>query len=280
MDSHLVLNAAGISSRVRHENGDWLLIVSGDDWETALAELEAYHRENPLRPTRPADKTAVYEGAMMANFVYVVVIVSVFLLSAQQAFGPMLQPIGRVHAQAVLDGEWWRTVTALTLHLDVGHMIANLAFGSVFGLLAGRVLGGGVAWLVIVIAGAMGNFMNSAIQSPAHWSIGASTAVFAALGLIVAHGLRQWSIDRGTTLRQWSPLVGGVLLLAFTGFGGERTDVGAHVSGFFAGMLLGALACRLPHRWLANRGFQNWTGLAAIALVLSSWGVAVMVAGD
>ena len=64
---------------------------------------------------------------------------------------------GRLHAGDVLGGEWWRTVTALTLHLDLGHLTANLAFGLFFGLFAGRYLGSGLAWCSILLAGAGGN---------------------------------------------------------------------------------------------------------------------------
>lgn len=185
---------------------------------------------------------------------------------------------GRMEAGRVMAGEWWRIVTALTLHLDAGHIMGNLAFGGVFGFLAGRVLGGGVAWLAIVVAGALGNLMNAAVQAPTHLSIGASTAVFAALGVIVSHALRPRAAVPEKTLKRWSPLIGGVLLLAFTGVGGERTDIVAHVTGFFGGLLIGWAACRLPDRWLASRLVQRLAGFTAIAVVVSAWIVALVVA--
>ena len=33
-------------------------------------------------------------------------------------------------------------------------------------------------------------------------------------------------------VRRWAPLGGGIMLLVFLGFSGERTDIGAHVAGF------------------------------------------------
>jgi rhomboid protease GluP len=123
-----------------------------------------------------------------------------------------------MEAGRVTSGEWWRTVTALTLHVDLAHLGANLVFGALFGLLAGQALGGGVAWLLIVMAGALGNFANAWLQLPEHISIGASTAVFSALGLIVVHAVRPDAASR-EPVRRWSPVVGGVLLLAFLGVG-------------------------------------------------------------
>lgn len=109
-----------------------------------------------------------------------------------------------------------------------------MSFGAVFGLLAGRVLGGGVAWLTILLGGALGNGINVMIQEPTHRSIGASTPVFAAMGVLVAYALRPRESHDDTLLKRWTPLIGGSLLLAFTRVEGERTDVAAHCTGFLA----------------------------------------------
>ena len=117
------------------------------------------------------------------------------------------------------------------------------------------------------------------MQPETHTSIGASTAVFAALGLLVAHALRNRGPVRETLLKRWSPLIGGVVLLAMTGVGGERTDVMAHVTGFVAGMLMGWLACSLPLAWLTNVVVQRVAGVATIALVMIAWIVGLAIAG-
>jgi membrane associated rhomboid family serine protease len=185
-----------------------------------------------------------------------------------------------MQAGEVVTGQWWRAVTALTLHADAGHVLANLVFGAVFGLLAGRALGGGVAWLVIVAAGVLGNLANAWVRPPEHVSIGASTAVFASLGMLVAHALYHWRDERGTGLRRWRPLVGGLLLLAYTGVGGPRTDVVAHVTGFLAGLLIGWAGCRLPPRVLASGRVQAAAGLAALVIVVVAWAAALIALGQ
>lgn len=277
LESHLVLEAVGISAQVGHQDGWWLLVVSRSDLEASAAELEAYRRENADRSARrPA--VPVFGGAVAGVWSYAGAIVLVAGLAAHGAFGLDWRAAGAMQAGEVMAGEWWRSVTALTLHLDAGHIVANLVFGAVFGLLAGRVFGGGVAWLAIVLAGSMGNVMNAAVQSPRHVSIGASTAVFAALGLIVAHALRPRMPVPETWLKRWSPLIGGGVLLAFTGVGGARTDVVAHVTGCFAGMLIGWSGCRLPARWLASRAVQAGAGIAAVILVAFAWAVGLLAA--
>ncbi len=279
LKSRLVLDAASISAEAGYRDGWWLLVVNSEDLAVAAAELDAYRQENPDRSTQRSTTVPVYGGAAASVTVYAGIIILIFILTAQSAFGLEWLTAGRMQAGQVTAGETWRIVTALTLHLDAGHILSNLVFGAVFGFLAGQVLGGGVAWLTIVVAGALGNFMNAMVQSPTHSSIGASTAVFAALGVIVAHALRPWSSVQERPLRRWSPLVGGVLLLAFTGVGGERTDVVAHLTGFLAGLLIGWVGCGLPDHWLASGAVQKSAGLASVAIVALAWIVGLVVAG-
>src|SRR5690606_15007314 len=101
----------------------------------------------------------------------------------------------------------------------------NLAFGVVFGHFAGQMLGPGVAWLTILVAAAAGNLLDSLLMPPQSASLGASTAVFATLGLVAAYSWRVRSDPRLRWARRWAPLIAGFALLAFTGAGGENTDV-------------------------------------------------------
>jgi membrane associated rhomboid family serine protease len=277
-ESRLVLVAAGISADTTHRDGWWFLVVADRDLENAVAELDAYRQENADQSNSRPTRTSLYAGAASGVFVYAGTITLVAFLSALSVFDIEWLPAGRMQAGQVTAGQWWRTITALTLHLDLVHLISNLAFGGVFGFLAGRILGGGVAWLAIVLAGALGNFINALVQAPDHSSIGASTAVFAALGVMVAHALRPRLSVQEKLLKRWSPLICGVVLLAFTGVGGERTDVAAHVTGFLAGLLIGWVGCRLPHRFLASGNVQVGAGVAAITIVTAAWAIALFVA--
>jgi rhomboid protease GluP len=278
-ESRLVLEAAGIPAQSVHWDGWWLLVVNRDDLVASSAELDAYHRENTDSSAPESMPVPIYGGAGAGVVVYAGTILLIAVLAAQSTFGLDWLTAGRMQSGQVMSGEWWRTITALTLHLDTEHIAANLAFGAVFGFLAGQVLGGGVAWLAIVSAGALGNFVNAMVQAPLHSSIGASTAVFAALGVIVSHALRYRGSARERPLKRWSPLIGGVLLLAFTGVGGQRTDVVAHVTGFLSGVLIGWVGCRLPHTWMASAKVQRWAGVAAVTMVAAAWAVGIVVAG-
>lgn len=274
-ESRLVLHAAGIHAGAVHRDGWWLVTVREADRERATEELAAYRAEMGEQPEEPAAKIPTYQGAWTGVLGYSLVIAGVAWLEHWSAFGWPWLEAGRVDSGRVTSGEWWRVLTALTLHSDARHLLSNLVFGGVFGLLAGRVLGGGVGWFAIVAGGALGNFANAVMRGPEHWSIGASTGVFAALGIMVAHALRPRSERSEKPLRRWSPLIAGVTLLAMTGLGGERTDVAAHVTGFLAGLLIGWLGCRLPDRWLASPRVQLAAGALALGAIVLAWSLAL-----
>jgi rhomboid protease GluP len=73
-------------------------------------------------------------------------------------------------------------------------------------------------------------------------------------------------------------VIAAVALLAYTGAGGERTDIGAHIWGFVAGLGAGLLAARIPRPVLAQGGVQWLAGLAALAAVALAWALALHAA--
>src|SRR6185436_5858167 len=68
---------------------------------------------------------------------------------------------GAIDAARVQSGEWWRAITALTLHVDGEHLAANLCGGVWFGYLAARQLGSGVTWLLAVLGAGRANLLES-----------------------------------------------------------------------------------------------------------------------
>ena len=174
------------------------------------------------------------------------------------------------------NGQWWRAWTALTLHLDSAHLAANLGAGVWFGYLAARQIGSGTAWLLIVSGAALANLFESQFGPATHRAVGASTAVFTALGLLASHSWRtRFHIPQRWALR-WAPLVAGAVLLGWFGSAGEGTDIVAHALGFVFGCLLGAWAA-LPAVERALSRVPQWlAGAAAVASVGIAWACALL----
>jgi rhomboid protease GluP len=274
----LVLSAMGMRSMLLPEDGTVTLLVDPEDMLRADFELTAFESENrqPRVPKLPPVPALGGKPRYEAVLLYWAVLWFFFAAARQGVFGVDWVSIGAARATLITSGEWWRTITALCLHVDFAHLLGNLIFGSFIGLALAQVTGAGIAWLSMIVLGALGNGINAIVQSPSHNSIGASTAVFAGLGLLTA--LRQdWrATGRTFRLNAWAPMAGGITLLAFLGFNSDgRTDVLAHIFGFLAGITAGWLAARLDREWFAKKDIQFKCAAAAGTLLLFSWSVTI-----
>jgi hypothetical protein len=97
--------------------------------------------------------------------------------------------------------------------------------------------------------------------------------VFATLGLLAAYAWRRRRGESDRWAYRWAPLVAGVILLGFTGAGGERTDVLAHLTGFAMGALAGVVHAAFP----VPRGpVAQWvSGVLAIGVLVVAWALAL-----
>ncbi len=224
------------------------LLVPGGAAEAVREQLAIYDRENagwpPPRPRVEANSVVARRGAgVFAALLWALAAVAGF---AAQGRWPELTEAWALDARAVFaDGEVWRAATALFLHADLGHLSSNVGGGlflfaavfSAFGAWRGAVRLG--------VAAMSGNLAAAAIHYPAEYrSLGASTAVFAALGLLTGRAVRVvWRSGPARPGRAVAvPLAAGVTVLALFGAGEQRVDVLAHATGFVAGLLAGLAA--------------------------------------
>ncbi len=271
----LVLQSQNIASEILVAEGRYQLLVPEDDLYVAQQELVAYQRENVNWKPRYEAPKIVTQNPWPGIFSYVVLMVLFGWAAGEGLFSANWFSVGKVDAAKVLDGEWWRTFTALTLHADAGHLFGNLGFGILFGYFAGQFFGSGLGWLGILLSGAVGNLINSYLQSSYHTSVGASTAIFGALGLVAAYSWRRKFFAQDRWVSRLGPIVGGIALLAFTGTGGERTDVGAHLTGFVSGICIGSVFALVPAAFARSSSTQWIAGALAIGLLAFSWSVAL-----
>ena len=268
-DRALVLASAQIPHQLVDDFTGCALVVPAEFSAQAMHELHLYDEENPPRFVQKVEPFA-YQNAIPGIIAYVVAISVIGWLAGTSSFGQDWLPAGRIDGALVRAGEWWRTITALTLHSDLRHLIGNIVFGAFFGLLAGRLLGSGVAWLAILFAAASGNALNTLLLESTHRSIGASTAVFAALGITAGFVWRAKLMSQERWSYRIGPIVGGLALLMYTGTGDENTDIGAHLMGFVCGFAAGMLLTRF-RKSLTDHRWQSGAALIAIASVAGAW---------
>ena len=90
---------------------------------------------------------------------------------------------------------------------------------------------------------------------------------------IAAYVWRRGYFKVGSWRRSLAPVFAGIALLAYTGVGGENTDVVAHFTGFVAGICLGILAASFDVRRLGHSG-QYIAGVICVGLVCYAWALA------
>jgi rhomboid protease GluP len=259
MDLSLVLDQEGIHHELRGTGEEqWALLIDDADRERAEAAVTAFERENP--PPQRQERPTVPAPAVACGLIFFLALLGLHVWTGPDSAGSPWFARGAADAAAILRGEWWRTVTALTLHADAGHAVGNAVLGGLLLTLLARALGPGVASALLLLAGAAGTGAAAWLLRRDFVSIGASTAVFAALGALAVLPQHR--------RRAWIPLGAGLALLAFLGTG-KRADLAGHLCGFAAGVMLGALAGRLPPT--RSRAVQAALAAGAAAAPVVAW---------
>lgn len=167
---------------------------------------------------------------------------SAFVLACYLRQAPWVEA-GVLDAQAVFDrGEWWRIATALFLHGSGAHVIANALSGILIFTATVATLGVRRTWLLIAVSAVLANLAMAGAHYPNEYrSLGSSTALFAAVGLLTGRAIRV--VARSLHPHRWRamfvPLAAGGTVLALHGASGENVDLGAHLVGFLTGLVIG-----------------------------------------
>ena len=262
----LVLIAMGVDY-AWGEKGE--LLVPKSQAARAVEEIGLYEEEEKRFPRTKA--LPVLQQASVYPNLFILSLLLLFFTVVYEGLGdpqwasiPWLEK-GRADAALIMDGEIWRTVTALTLHSDPAHVLGNVIIGAPFILMVCTSLGTGLGWLCIILAGALGNYVNAWIMAPTHLSIGFSTSVFGAVGIMSINAIKH------SRLSKTNAVVLGLALLALLGVGGENTDVGAHLLGLLAGFFLGWMVMMAMDTVENIKKMDFMFGLTAILLVVESW---------
>ena len=275
----LVLDSRSIPCLLENRDDGGHLLVPPEEYERALYELNCYVRENAHWPPAPPQERPLFENTLATLSVLILLATFHNLTRIEASLTGISMPdwiaLGNAQASKILDGQWWRLVTALTLHADWAHLSSNLAIGGIFVYFLCRELGSGLAWSLLLSAGTLGNLVNAWVQSPGHSSVGASTAVFGAVGILAALSLVRY---RHQLRHRWPvPVAAALALLALLGTEGKNTDLGAHLFGFVYGGFLGLITEYLIlRRGCPGPVLNALLALISVAVVVGAWWAALL----
>lgn len=272
MDWSLVLLSQGIECVIEQSENGWGLSIDLRDRERATEILLQYRRENRgwrWQRRLPWPDFPFHSGVA----IWCLVLVLFYWLSG---ISTHLETAGTLHSQAVLKGAWWQLFTAVVLHRDLAHLMANLTIGFVLlGLAMGR-YGAGRALLAVYLSGAAGNVLGVLLHSEPYRGCGASGMVMGGLGLLVIQSMSFRRSRPFVAKYIVAGLSAGLMLFVLLGVGPDpATDVLAHLGGFGAGLAFGGLMATAASGRLNSAKFNTVAGILLGALLFLTWTLAL-----
>ena len=155
--------------------------------------------------------------------------------------------------EVLVDGQWYRLLTSMFLHIGIDHIFNNMLVLGYVGSILERQIGHlqyGILYLLSGILAGGASMVYNMMQNSGSVSVGASGAIFGTMGAMLYLVIYFHGKAGGYTLRQ-------VAVMAFFGLYGGFTSQGvdnaAHVGGFIAGFGLAALLVFLSRRPLSEK---------------------------
>lgn len=265
----LVLASQGIVYRIEYAPEGVDLLVPDDRYHDALNVIHLYLEENR---TQTAISRRTFTETFHRTYSGLFVAIMMFAIHTRIPAGPYHETIVKHYgssASHVLDGEVYRLVTALFLHGDDIHLAGNMGGLLLFGTSVASLVGAGLGWFMILWSGILGNALNAWFFQTNHLSIGASTAIFGAVGILAGLRFMRTFHERGWHVSALLPLGAGLALLGLLG-SSAHSDITAHLFGYVAGLCSALIYARLspaPPREKIQHLFLVITS----ALVMAAW---------
>jgi membrane associated rhomboid family serine protease len=273
----LLLLSRSVPFSVRNDYWQKLFYIPKQSEEKARSELQSFLEENKNWP--PPALHYKLKGFRF-SFLHVCIVLCLAFFHwhvTQFDFSPQWLELGKFSATQVMAGDWWRLCTALTLHVDDAHLLSNMAGLLVFVGGVAYFTGPGLSWLLVVLSACLGNYFNALFTQTSQSGIGASTAVFAAVGLIGVFGIRSYYYRREMRTRLLVPFMAGFGIFAMMGTN-PQTDVSAHLFGFICGAAIGLVFLPLADPQHLDSRMLQLVGFALFCLsVYGSWIYALQV---
>ncbi|MDD9301254.1 MAG: rhomboid family intramembrane serine protease [Desulfobacter sp.] len=236
----VILASQSIETRIE-KNKTYQIHVPSSQYPKAMAHLARYERENAIQFKKepPPPSPSFFSRTL---FFIMGSITLVHIATTRAGIHDFMVFKFGASSYFLGQGETFRAITALFLHVDLEHLLGNLAGLLIFAGPLIRLTGYGSGPFVLLLAATTGNLISAGFGDTARLSIGASTIVMAAAGLLTARQL----IKKNRSQRQWPsvkglfPLAAGATLMAMFSQG-ENTDLAAHFFGFVSGTVIGLL---------------------------------------
>ncbi len=278
------LTSVGIRARIGSffvSNGERIMLWRVTVPQGQLAEATRILEEEELPDAEQAARAeAPLTAPSRLHWVVGLAVVNVLVWLAMEGSGgsetrATLLRFGSNLASLLYEGQWWRTVTAVFIHIGPKHLMANMFTLLILGPPVLRAWGVGRFYLMYIVAGVVGNWVSFGLSPSEALKAGASGAILGLLGVLAGARIRQirsrTPAAPPSRFKTWHIVA---MVIAYYGFVvgvGATSDHLAHVGGLLAGGVA-ALLMPVPGS-LAPRKERvlDWTlGVASVLLVVLS----------
>jgi len=216
-------------------------VSEGEEGGPASSEQPIRITADMLEAPRPVDTRVDFERGMSyaqpATLTLIVAFAAIFVW--QLSSGGLLSEEGVIASGAlvrdrVMQGEWWRVLSATVLHGSPGHLFGNAISLYILGMASEHAYGTR-PMLLIYLASAVAGSVLSVAASPGP-SVGASGAIFGLMGAVIVlfwkhhHELLVRDKRIGIVIAVWALLTVGSGLMT------PMIDNAAHIGGLLGGM--------------------------------------------
>ncbi len=244
----------------------------------------------PHRPIRDAEAMRFARAILKrpATFTILLLVANIFVFLLMTFSGgtenyETLRLFGAKFNSLIEQGEWWRFITPVFIHINWIHLLANMYGLFILGPYVEKLYGSAkfvVFWIVAGIAGVagsyfaakygmhegfLGRFLFRGGDGP---SAGASGALFGLIGVLFVFGIKfRHELPDGFKQAFGTGMLPTILINLFIGYALPFIDNAAHIGGLLAGAVLALfVGYKRPHE-RAGVAFI-WHLLQALAILL------------
>lgn len=180
-------------------------------------------------------------------YTFLIIAINIFMFIALEINGGStnvanLIDLGAKYNPAMIDGEWWRVISSMFLHIGLLHLFMNMLALYYLGVLLERIFGSSRFLVIYFLSGIGGSLTSFALST--NVSAGASGALFGLFGALLFFGVNYQKLFFKTMGRN---VIFILILNLFIGVLIPSIDMGAHLGGLITGFLAAAIVS-LPNK--------------------------------
>ncbi len=244
---------------------DWFTSLDHNSRNLSLTVYEMIEEIKQVEYTREKEMKSFFHFGK-PFFTYILIFINVILYGLMEYFGgstnsEILLQFGAKESYLISQGEYWRLISPIFLHIGFIHFALNNVALHYLGNLTERIYGSFRFLFIYLIGGVIGN-ISSFLFSPDAIGAGASGSIFALFGALLYFGLNHPNLFYRTMGRDIISIIGINLVFGFVVPNIDNfAHIGGLVGGFFAAALI-HLPKQINKRWIL-------TGVSIIILITS-----------